>query len=43
MFQCTPVGEYRLAAAAFGFTQQELCGIAEDGSRFAFDAHAIDL
>ena len=36
MFRCTLVGEYALAARAFGFTQSELRGVAENGFRFAF-------
>jgi adenosine deaminase len=36
MFRCTLVGEYELASRAFGFTQSELCGLAENGFRFAF-------
>jgi aminodeoxyfutalosine deaminase len=36
MFRCSLLGEYRLAADAFGFTRQELCGVAENGFRFAF-------
>jgi len=36
MFQCTLVGEYRLAAEKFGFTGQELRGIAGNGFRYAF-------
>jgi aminodeoxyfutalosine deaminase len=36
MFRCTLVDEYQLAARAFGFTQAELCGLAENGFRFAF-------
>ena len=36
MFRCTLVGEYELAARAFGFTQSELRGVAENGFRFAF-------
>jgi adenosine deaminase/aminodeoxyfutalosine deaminase len=37
MFRCTLTGEYRLAAEQFGFTEDELCGIAENGFRYAFD------
>ncbi len=36
MFGCTLVGEYRLAATQFGFTEPELRGIAENGFRYAF-------
>jgi adenosine deaminase/aminodeoxyfutalosine deaminase len=36
MFRCTLVGEYELAAGAFGFTRAELRGVAENGFRFAF-------
>ncbi len=36
MFRCTLLGEYRLAAEAFGFTEAELHGIAENSFRFAF-------
>ena len=36
MFRCSLIGEYRLAAQAFGFSQSELCGIAENGFRYAF-------
>jgi adenosine deaminase/aminodeoxyfutalosine deaminase len=39
MFRCTLVGEYELAARAFGFTQSELRGVAENGFRFGFAAH----
>jgi adenosine deaminase len=35
MFGCTLVGEYRLAAERFGFTEAELRGIAENGFRYA--------
>jgi aminodeoxyfutalosine deaminase len=37
MFGCTLTDEFRLAARAFGFTDAELCGIAENGFRYAFD------
>jgi aminodeoxyfutalosine deaminase len=36
MFQCTLVDEYRLAARAFGFSEAELRGIAENGFRYRF-------
>jgi aminodeoxyfutalosine deaminase len=36
MFGCTLTGEYRLAAERFGFSQDELRGIAENGFRYAF-------
>jgi adenosine deaminase len=36
MFACTLVGEYRLAAEGFGFSEEELRGIAENGFRFGF-------
>jgi aminodeoxyfutalosine deaminase len=36
MFGCTLVGEYRLAAREFGFSESELRGIAENGFRHAF-------
>jgi adenosine deaminase/aminodeoxyfutalosine deaminase len=36
MFRCTLQGEYRLAARQFGFTEQELRTIAENGFRYAF-------
>ncbi len=36
MFRCSLLGEYRLAAGAFGFTRAELCGLAENAFRFAF-------
>jgi adenosine deaminase len=38
LFECTLRGEYDLAAREFGFTQDELTGIAENARRFAFDA-----
>ncbi|MBV9745203.1 MAG: adenosine deaminase [Acidobacteriia bacterium] len=41
MFRCTLTGEYRLAAQAFGFTEEELGGIAENGFRFGFDAEPL--
>ena len=36
MFACTLVGEYRLAARHFAFTESELRGIAANGFRYAF-------
>lgn len=36
MFRCTLVGEYRLAARHFGFSETELRGIAENGFRYRF-------
>jgi aminodeoxyfutalosine deaminase len=36
MFGCTLTGEYRLAARAFGFSETELRGIAENGFHYAF-------
>jgi len=38
MFGCTLEGEYRLAMTRFGFSQDELRGIAENGFRYAFTA-----
>ncbi len=37
MFRCTLTGEYRLAAAQFGFSRTELGAIAANGFRYAFD------
>ena len=37
MFRCTLTGEYRLAAAQFGFSETELGTIAANGFRYAFD------
>ena len=37
MFGCTLTDEYRLAARAFGFSEAELRGIAENGFRYGFD------
>lgn len=36
MFRCSLTGEFRLAAQAFGFSEAELRGIAENGFRYAF-------
>ena len=36
MFRCTLLGEYRLAAETFGFTEAELRGVVENSFRFAF-------
>jgi aminodeoxyfutalosine deaminase len=36
MFGCTLTDEYRLAAEAFGFSETELRGIAENGFRYGF-------
>ena len=36
MFRCSLVEEFRLAERAFGFSEAELRGIAENGFRFAF-------
>jgi aminodeoxyfutalosine deaminase len=36
MFGCTLTGEYELAATAFGFSEQELRGIAENAFRYRF-------
>jgi adenosine deaminase/aminodeoxyfutalosine deaminase len=36
MFGCTLTGEFELAARAFGFSEAELRGIAENGFRYAF-------
>ena len=36
LFGCTLTSEYELAAREFGFTEEELAGIAENGLRYAF-------
>jgi len=36
MFGCTLVGEYRLAAELFGFSEPELRGISENGFRYGW-------
>jgi aminodeoxyfutalosine deaminase len=36
MFGCSLTGEYELAARAFGFSEAELRGIAENGFRYRF-------
>lgn len=36
MFRCTLLGEYRLAASAFGFSEAELRGIVKNGFRYGF-------
>lgn len=38
MFGTTITAEYELAARQFGFTEQELRGVAENGFRYAFSA-----
>ena len=38
MFRCSLVGEYRLAAKEFAFTETELQAIANNAFRYAFDA-----
>lgn len=39
MFRCSLVGEYKLAAQAFGFSEPELRQIAHNGFRYAFREH----
>jgi adenosine deaminase/aminodeoxyfutalosine deaminase len=41
MFGCTLTDEYRLAAKAFGFTEAELTGIAENGFRYGFGRKGV--
>ena len=43
MFGCTLVDEYRLAARAFGFSEEELRGMAENGFRYRFAAASSTL
>jgi aminodeoxyfutalosine deaminase len=38
MFGCTLVGEYRLAAQRFGFSEAELRGIADNGFRYGWQS-----
>jgi adenosine deaminase/aminodeoxyfutalosine deaminase len=38
MFGCSLTDEYRLAARAFGFSEEELLGIVENGFRYGFAA-----
>ncbi len=38
LFECSLAGEYALAAREFGFTPEELAGIAANSRRFAFGA-----
>ncbi len=40
MFGCTLCGEYELAARAFGFSETELRGVAENGFRYRFAQRA---
>ena len=40
LFGCTLRSEYALAAREFGFTQDQLAQIRENGRRYAFAAHA---
>ena len=41
MFGCNLVGEYRLAAQQFGFSEAELRGIAQNGFRYAFGSYQV--
>jgi aminodeoxyfutalosine deaminase len=41
MFNCSLDGEFRLAARHFGFSEEELRGIAHNAFRFAFDDSAV--
>jgi adenosine deaminase/aminodeoxyfutalosine deaminase len=41
MFHCTLVGEYRLAAERFGFSEAELRGIAENGFRYGWGGRGV--
>jgi adenosine deaminase len=43
MFETTLEREYEIAATAFGFTEQELSGVAANGFEFAFDKSARAL
>lgn len=43
LFGCTLAGEYQLAAREFGFTAEELAGLARNGFRYAFDWQGTDL
>jgi aminodeoxyfutalosine deaminase len=41
LFGCTLRGEYELAARAFGFTPDQLAGLAENAFVYAFDQRAL--
>jgi adenosine deaminase len=43
MFRCSLVEEYRLAQRAFGFTDAEMRGIAENGFKYAFARATMEL